>query len=77
MSDQEPRKTPVNLQADGVLWYINRVAFHPRGLALGYNEDDGSFELWGNGDEPWHFAPPVDEDEKFRALNELIKKVTT
>lgn len=53
------------LRSSGLLWLINRVVFHPHGLALAVVEDDaGTITGWtllGNGDEPIWFAP---EDEE-------------
>jgi hypothetical protein len=66
MSD-EPLKIKLNLRHDGLLWLINRSLLHPRGFALGYTEETGEFELWGNGDEPWRFDD-VDEAALFRAV---------
>jgi hypothetical protein len=34
---------PVRLRDDGLLWYINRCVFHPRGYALAL-DGDGSDE---------------------------------
>jgi hypothetical protein len=51
----EPSQT-VYLREDGLLWLINRTTFHPRGYALGYDEDTGKFELYGDGSEPWKFG---------------------
>lgn len=73
MSD-EPTKLDVDLLEDGLLWLINTVVFHPRGFALGYG-DDGSFELWGNGDEPWSYSETVDTDAKFRAAEAAMARV--
>jgi len=53
----------------GLLWYLNRVAFHPRGFAIGLCVDDGEivgWELHGDGTEPWSFNEEVD-DAKFAA----------
>jgi hypothetical protein len=46
----------VDLQLNSLLWLINRQVFHPRGYALGYNPDDGTFWLAGDGTEPWVFG---------------------
>lgn len=66
---------PQELLDNGVIWAINRVLFHPRGYALGINTEDATFELWGNGDEPWEFRS-VDEDAKMKAFNALLESVT-
>lgn len=63
---------PVDLQADGVLWLINRVVFHPRGFALALMSD-GSFDLQGDGTEPWSMPARVD-DQKFAAVEALFDR---
>ena len=68
------RKVPIDFRKDGFLWYINRSLLHPRGFALAYTEETGTFELWGNGDEPWEFGD-VDENELFRALESKLAEV--
>lgn len=47
---------PVKLRDDGLLWLINRTVFHPRGYALGYDDQTGEFELIGDGSEPFEFV---------------------
>lgn len=63
----------------GLLWYINRVAFHPRGFALALDvNDDGDitgWQVWGNGDEPWQYGAPVDENDAFDAIEALFAEV--
>ena len=59
------------LQSAGVLWYVNRVAFHPRGFALALHRDARSgrvagWSLRGDGAEVWSFDG--DEDEYFDAI---------
>lgn len=52
------------LRESGLLWLINRVAFHPRGYALALHIQDGKavgWELLGDGGEPWQYADEVDE----------------
>jgi hypothetical protein len=71
------RKIPVDLRADGLLWLINRTVFHPRGFALAYVVESGTFELWGNGDEPWSYGFSREaENALFRAVNAAFAKVT-
>jgi hypothetical protein len=60
----------VDLRADGLLWLINRTVFHPRGYALGYDEEDGSFWLLGNGTEPWEFTQ--DDTALLMRIKELM-----
>lgn len=68
-------KAEVNLFDDGLLWFINVSLFHPRGFALACDRATGQFELWGNGDEPWCYAPEVDQDTKFLAVEAAFDKV--
>ena len=70
-------KLKVDLLDDGVLWAINRIVFHPRGFALGYNPDEKNFTLLGNGQEVWTFAPQDDDDKfvEFEAFLERAKKL--
>ena len=53
------------LRTYGFLWYINRVAFHPRGFALALVfDDDGNaigFQICGRGEEPHSFGPSPEE----------------
>lgn len=82
MSPEPVKKTAImplsDLRARGLLWYINRVAFHPRGFALALDVNDAGdvtgWQLWGNGDEPWAFVD-VGEDDLFRALEALLAEV--
>ncbi|MEU7323347.1 hypothetical protein ABZ682_22770 [Streptomyces griseoviridis] len=60
------------LRDSGLLWLINRVALHPRGLALALHVDvHGQAYGWSlisNGDgEPWTFDPATDNDGYVRA----------
>jgi hypothetical protein len=68
--------SPQDVLDTGLLWAINRVLLHPRGYALALNGDTGQMTLWGNGDQPWEFRSPINEDEKMRAFNELLASVT-
>ena len=71
----DPRATrPVDLQADGLLWLINREVFHPRGYALGYDPEERTFVLMGDGTEP--FVYPGDgsaERVDLARIKELLK----
>lgn len=73
MKPRDFNRADVDLQSDGLLWLINRALFHPRGFALAV-KFDGSFELWGNGDEPWRFEQ-IDEDELFAKAEAAFDKV--
>jgi len=61
----------------GLLWYLNRVALHPRGYALALDFADGEDEPRGwsltraDVGEPWSF-PPGEEPEKFQAVMSLF-----
>lgn len=67
----------------GLLWLLNRVVFHPRGFALGFELDaDGTtvtgWQLLGHGDESWNYdTASVDEDELFRAVEALFNEQRT
>lgn len=73
-SDERPA-FPINLRASGMLWYINKVAFHPQGFALAVTfGDDGSidgFAILGDGSEPWQFEK-ADEDRAFIAVKQTL-----
>lgn len=57
------------LREHGLLWLINRTVFHPRGYALALEVDEQGdvtgWALMGEGDEPWRYAPQVNEAELF------------
>jgi len=67
--------TPVDLQADGVLYMINKTLFHPRGYALAITEE-GAFELWYDGSEPMSFDLGPLEDDLFNSFNALLEKTS-
>lgn len=77
--DQRPRPF-TELSDAGLLWLINRVVFHPRGLALALHADErGEFVGWsleGDGSEVWTFSAE-DDDEQFervrRTLSEAVE----
>lgn len=63
----------VDLRSDSLLWLINCTVFHPRGYALGYDPNDGSFCLLGDGSEPWVFsADGSDEADQLARVKELM-----
>lgn len=63
----------VHLQDDGLLWLINRVAFHPRGYALAWDDKTGNFYLAGNGQEPWVFGGDgIDETHHLNRIKEIM-----
>ncbi len=62
---------------NGLLWYINRVAFHPRGFALGVDvSEDGNIIGWtilGDGHEVWTFSNE-DDDDNFAKIEYLFQQ---
>lgn len=62
----------------GLLWYINRVAFHPHGLALAFRPDkDGKIAGWtilGDGSEVWSFTTE-DDDAEYSKFQEFWKRI--
>jgi hypothetical protein len=53
-----------DLHSSGMLWYINRVAFHPHGLALAVTYDEAGVPSWsigGDGSEIWRFDSVTDD----------------
>jgi hypothetical protein len=65
-----------DLSDSGILWYLNRVAFHPRGMALAFGEDDEGnmvVELWYNN-ECWTMPEDVD-DEKHKTFEEVVDEL--
>ena len=76
--DHELNLKPVELLNRGILWYINRVAFHPRGMALGLDlDDDGQLIGWvihQTDGESISFSPEID-DEKFQAFEGLLEEL--
>mgnify|MGYP006935510369 CR=1 FL=1 len=68
MREQRPFE---DLQAEGLLWLINRSALHPLGCALAFHTDDeGNVTGWsmlGDGTQVFGYSEEVD-DEKFNAM---------
>lgn len=67
------------LRHTGVLWYLNRVAFHPHGLALGLVCDDPDGEPVGwtimkSPDGLWSFEEDADM-EGLTNFNNFMKEV--
>lgn len=66
------------LRDTGLLWLINRVALHPRGLALALHLDEHGqaygWSLISNDEgEPWMFDPATDNDGYTRAEATITK----
>ncbi|MDX3372615.1 hypothetical protein PV387_42840, partial [Streptomyces sp. ME02-6987-2C] len=66
------------LRDTGLLWLINRVALHPRGLALALHLDEHGqaygWNLVSNDEgEPWMFDPATDNDGYTRADATITK----
>jgi hypothetical protein len=63
------------MREHGVLWYINRLAFHPRGISLTLTKDnEGNIIAWGligDGSEPFAFDPD-DDDEEFHKFDKFL-----
>lgn len=63
------------LRDKGLLWLVNRVAFHPRGFALALVcEEDGTVsgcQLLGDGSEP-HYFTPEDDEVQFRKVQTTL-----
>jgi len=80
MSDQQdagPGHPFAEFQAEGLLWLVNRVVFHPRGYALAFHVDDDmnviGWSLQGDGTETWDFRlPPTTEDELFNRVKAIL-----
>lgn len=62
----------VDLRTDGLLWLINRVVFHPRGYALGYEEGNHQFVLLGDGTETFSFGEEWVETTYLNRIKELM-----
>jgi hypothetical protein len=76
----EPYRPFEELRDAGLLWLINRVVFHPRGLALAIMlDDDGvatGWKLLGDGSEVWTFNGPAD-DEEFAKATAYLATITS
>lgn len=64
----------------GVLWLINRTVFHPRGYALAVEVDDRGeavgWSLMGPGDEPWQYGDEQTEQQRFAAVERLLREAS-
>lgn len=59
---------PVDIQKDGLLWLVNRVVFHPRGYALGYDPAENI----GSGTETFTFGDESTETEYLARVRKLM-----
>lgn len=59
------------IRSSGLLWAINKTLMHPRGYALGLDDDEG-WTVYGDGTEPWSFGEGVPEDDLFNAFEALL-----
>lgn len=70
----------LELSESGLLWLINRVVFHPRGVALGLYEAAGKARGWrliaAPDDEPFTFPESVDNDG-FRRAEATLRAALT
>lgn len=66
----------VDIREDGILWMLNRTVFHPRGFALGINEDRSGLFLTGDGLEPWRYDESMDtiENGLFAAFEAMLER---
>lgn len=62
MSQKMRPLTIQNMLDNGLLWYVNRTAFHPHGLALAV-DSDGGFVLLAAPDGIFSFPVEVDEEK--------------
>lgn len=46
--------TLADFRAFGLLWLVNKVVFHPRGFAMGIDDDAQAWVMYGDGTEPWY-----------------------
>jgi hypothetical protein len=66
-----------DLRTSGLLWMINRLAFHTRGYALAISFDgdgDGDATGWqilGDGTRPWAFT---DETDSFDQAEDTLRE---
>lgn len=70
----------LELSESGLLWLINRVVFHPRGVALALHEEGGEAVGWSllaaPEGEPFTFPEPVDTDS-FRRAEATLRAALT
>lgn len=70
----------MDLSESGLLWLINRVVFHPRGLALALHETGGEARGWelqaAAEGEPFVFPEAVDNTGYRRAEATLADALT-
>lgn len=70
----------LELSESGLLWLINRVVFHPRGVALALHEEDGEAKGWSlitaAEGEPFSFPESVDNDG-FRRAEDTLRAALT
>lgn len=69
------------LRDSGLLWLINRVVFHPRGLAFAVHADEtGAVHGWSlhanTERDPWQFDIPTDSDGHARAEATIAAALT-
>lgn len=76
----DPRNVPLDtpmisldVHDDGVLWCVNKAIFHPRGFALAHTPGTDEWFILGDGSEPWHYGPGID-DECFAAVERLFAR---
>lgn len=67
-----PRK--VDLRDDGILWYVNRTALHPRGFALGVDSESGELQMFGDGSQLWSYD--LDEESNKVRFDAMLKRIS-
>lgn len=73
--DENPDLMEVDVREDGILWMINRTVFHPRGVALAYNETTRKFFLMGDTKEIWWMDPvSIPEQKLFEKFNDMLAR---
>jgi len=63
MTEKMRPLTTQNMLDNGLLWYLNRVALHPHGLALAIDDTTGQFFLLAAPDGIFSFPVEVDEEK--------------
>lgn len=73
---RDPVRALAELPESGLLWLINAVVFHPRGVALALRRtatgEIVGWQLLGDGSDPWQFVPGPEIDSLFLAANKTI-----
>lgn len=71
----KPIKNPhrqVDVLTDGLIWCLNRSVLHPRGFAIGTDEERRLF-MYGSGEGVWRYEDL--EDEKREAFDAMLERI--